>query len=263
MNIPAFTSKGHGDTAIVMLHGIGGGNAAWAGQLDFFAARGYRAVAWDQPGYGGSSSVEPYSFEAMAASLNTLVEALAKDSKRVVLVGHSMGGMVAQEFQARHPHPAVRALVLAFTSAAFGGSSSDFATQFIKARIAPLDEGRTMTEIAARLMPAMRGAKSDPAGLATAERTMAGVPPETYRKAVAMLTTFDRRASLPAIAIPVLVLAGSDDKTAPAATMERMAQKIPGAEYRCLNGCGHLGPMDCPEAFNAALLEFFERKLQE
>ena len=46
---------------------------------------------------------------------------------------------------------------------------------------------------------------------------------------------------------------------APPSVMEKMAQKIPGAEYVCLPGCGHLGPMDQPEAFNAALLAFLQR----
>jgi len=59
--------------------------------------------------------------------------------------------------------------------------------------------------------------------------------------------------------VPTLLIAGSDDKTAPPAMMERMAQKIPGAEYVLLEGCGHLGPMDQPDAFNAALSSFLKR----
>lgn len=74
-----------------------------------------------------------------------------------------------------------------------------------------------------------------------------------------MLTTFDRREQLARILVPTLVLAGSDDMIAPPAMMERMAQKVPGAEYVCLPGCGHLGPMDQPEAFNNALLAFLQR----
>ena len=111
-----------------------------------------------------------------------------------------------------------------------------------------------MAEIAAELIPTM-GSNSR-----HAERIMAGVPPETYRKAVKLLTTFDRRENLKDIAVPTLLVAGSDDKVAPASVMERMAQKIPGAEYVLLEGCGHLGPMDRPEAFNAALLSFLERR---
>jgi pimeloyl-ACP methyl ester carboxylesterase len=76
---------------------------------------------------------------------------------------------------------------------------------------------------------------------------------------VQLLTTFDRRAQLPAIRVPTLLVAGSDDRTAPAPVMERMAAKIPGAEFVTLAGCGHLGPMDQPDEFNAALGDFLVR----
>ena len=243
-------------TALVFLHGIGGGHAAWERQLPFFEGRGYKVLAWDAPGYGGAPPVAPYSFENVARSLESAIDTL--NAGPVVLVGHSMGGMIAQEGYAYFPQK-IRALALTFTSAAFGGSSSDFAQSFIDARIKPLDLGRTMDEIAARLMPTMHGGASDPSGLMLAARIMAGVPPGTYRQAVAMLTTFERRAQLERIQVPTLVMAGSDDMIAPAAVMERMAKKIPGADYVCLPGCGHLGPLDQPKVFNDALLAFLER----
>lgn len=238
---------------LLFLHGVGGGRAAWDRQLPYFAARGYRALAWDQPGYGGTEPVEPYDMEQLATALKRSI-----GSEPAILVGHSMGGFIAQEVYARFPE-CVRALVLCFTSAAFG-SGSDFARQFVAARIAPLDEGKTMAEIAAQLMPAMRGSRSDPAGVALAERVMAAVPPATYRKAVRLLTTFDRRAQLAAVRVPTLLVAGGDDRVAPAAVMERMAQKIPGTEFVLLEGCGHLGPMDQPGPFNEALAGFLARR---
>lgn len=240
-------------STLLFLHGVGGGRAAWDRQLPYFAERGYRALAWDQPGYGGTPAVDPYDL----AQVTTALEQHIGDEP-AILVGHSMGGFIAQEAYARFPER-VRALVLCFTSAAFGGSGGDFARQFVAARIAPLDEGKTMAEIAARLMPAMRGSRSDPSGLALAERVMAAVPAQTYRKAVQLLTTFDRRAQLERIAVPTLLIAGSDDRVAPPGVMERMAQKIPGAEFVLLEGCGHLGPMDQPDPFNEALAAFLER----
>lgn len=240
-------------STLLFLHGVGGGHAAWERQIPYFIARGHRALAWDQPGYGGAPLVDPYDLDQVTAALKRQI-----GNEPVVLVGHSMGGFVAQEAYARFP-ALIRGLALCFTSAAFGGAGSDFARQFVAARVAPLEQGKTMAEIAARLMPSMRGSRSDPAGLALAERIMGGIPPETYRKAVHLLTTFDRRAELAAIRVPTLLIAGSDDRVAPAAVMERMAQKIPGAEYVLLEGCGHLGPMDQPDRFNDTLAGFLER----
>lgn len=241
-------------TPLVFLHGVGGSHAVWDHQLAYFAARGYQSLAWDQPGYGGAPVVEPYDLEHVADALAVQLPAVPS-----VLVGHSMGGFIAQEAYARFPGR-VKALVLCFTSAAFGGSGSDFARQFIAARIAPLDAGRTMAQIAAKLIPSMRGTRSRDEGVAQAERVMAQVLPDTYRKAVRLLTTFDRRADLPRIGVPTLLIAGSDDHVAPAAVMERMAQKIPGAEFVQLEGCGHLGPMDQPDSFNEALAAFLQRR---
>jgi len=238
-------------TPLVFLHGVGGGHHAWEKQLPYFSSLGYPSHAWDQPGYGHSPMIEPYDLEHVSASLARLIEALAEGGP-VVLVGHSMGGMIAQEAYVRYPK-LIKALALCFTSPAFAGGGSDFTKQFIAARIGPLDEGKTMAQIAAQLIPTM-GSNST-----LAEQIMAGVPPETYRKAVQLLTTFDRRKELAAIRVPTLLVAGSEDKTAPPAVMQKMAQKVPGAEYVLLEGCGHLGPMDRPDEFNAALLAFLQR----
>ncbi len=240
-------------SSLVFLHGLGGGHHSWDDQLPFFAAQGYGAHAWDQPGYGKSAAVEPYDLEQIAAALARLIVSL--DDGPVVLVGHSMGGFVAQETCARHP-ALVSGLALCFTSAAFGGGSGEFARDFIASRLEPLKRGQSMAQLAANVLPAMRGSRSDAAALARAERIMAEVSAATYRKAVALLTTFDRRADLPRIVVPTLLVAGSDDKVAPVSVMQSMAKRIPGSTWALLEGCGHLGQLDQPAPFNAALLAF-------
>jgi 3-oxoadipate enol-lactonase len=163
-------------TPLAFLHGVGGNHAVWDRQLPYFAALGYDARAWDQPGYGGTPAVEPYDLEQVANALARWLPAAP-----AIVVGHSMGGFVAQEAYARFPER-FKALVLSFTSASFGGAGTDFARQFIAARIAPLDQGKRMAEIAARVIPAMRGRRSRDDGVALAQQAMSEVPPGTYRR---------------------------------------------------------------------------------
>ncbi|MFL5110450.1 MAG: alpha/beta fold hydrolase, partial [Microvirga sp.] len=70
------------------------------------------------------------------------------------------------------------------------------------------------------------------------------------------LMGFDLREALPRVTVPALVLAGSRDTNAPAPMMARMAEKIPGAAYVCLEGAGHLAPLERPGEFNEAVAAF-------
>ena len=252
MNIPNFTTLGGGPT-VLMLHGIGGGHLAFAPQVETLASSGYRAVAWDMPGYGRSAPIEPYTFKGLAESCIALIEAL--NCGDVTLVGHSMGGMVAQEVMARRPE-LVNKLVLSATSPAFGNNDGAWQREFIAQRTAPLDAGKTMAELAETLMPQMIGPGALPEGVHLATHCMGMVPASTYRRALEALVTFDRRADLLRINVPTLLLAGEFDKVAPPAVMKKMAGAIAGSTYLELKGAGHIANLEVPEDFDGLLLNF-------
>jgi pimeloyl-ACP methyl ester carboxylesterase len=256
MTIPAHVVRGAGDTAVVMLHGVGGGASAWTPQLDAFAAAGYLAVAWDAPGYGATAAVEPYDVSRLAHALAGLLDALP--ARRRVLLGHSMGGMVAQEAVAAFPDR-IDGLVLSATSPAFGKADGTWQRGFLAQRLGPLDAGRTMADLAPALVAGMIGPDAAPAGVALATEVMARVPGETYRKALHAIVRFDRRDALGAIRVPTLVVAGERDVNAPPAVMEKMAARVAGAEYRMLAGCGHLANLERPRAFNDLVLAWLAR----
>lgn len=229
-------------TPLVLLHGIGG--ACWG------AFRG--DIAWPLPGYEGTALLPATSFAAWAEALSS-----ALPNGRVDVLGHSIGGMLAQEFALRFPQQ-VRRLVLYATTPAFGGKDPAFAEQFLKDRLAPLDAGKTMAELAAEGMPAMLGGRATAAAARHATNAMAAVPEAAYRATVRCLTTFNRIADLPRIAAPTLLLAAEKDPLAPPKTMQRMAEAIPNARLVVLPGAGHLSHLEQPEAFAAAVREFLD-----
>jgi pimeloyl-ACP methyl ester carboxylesterase len=253
VTVPAFIESGAGRIAVVMLHGVGGGKEAFRPQIQPLAEAGYRAIAWDMPGYGESPAIAPCDMAGLAAALVALLDRL--DIERAALLGHSMGAMVALEAVARTP-ARVAALVLSAGSPAFGKPDGAWQQAFLRDRLGPLDAGGTMAEVAHRLVPSMVGECFAPEGAALAASIMSRVPPATYRAALHALMGFDRRDALAGIGVPTLAIAGELDPAAPAAVMEKMAARIPGARYVLLPRAGHLANLEQPAAFNAAVLEF-------
>jgi pimeloyl-ACP methyl ester carboxylesterase len=238
---------------VVFLHGIGGGAKSWAPQAASFAGAGYQPIALDLPGYGDREPVEAMSFEALAEDIEFTLSQNAIE--KAVLIGHSMGGMVVQAMLRRRPDD-YAAAVFSCTSPAFGNPAGDFQKAFVAERLAPLNAGKTMAEIAPGAANGIMGPNADPAGRALFAEHYGRVPEATYRAAVQCLVTFDERANLAAIKVPVLCLACEHDRQAPAAMVEKMASKIPGSRYVCLPGLGHMPNLEAPGAYDAAIFRF-------
>jgi 3-oxoadipate enol-lactonase len=263
MTTPAKTSDGRfgyeavGDSdspPLVFLHGIGGAARAWRGQLHAFGDR-FRAIAWDMPGYGGSSPLPTVNIATLADALQDFLDQLG--AAKPILVGHSIGGMIVQQWLVKYPDRAA-AVVLAQTSPAFGKADGDWQKSFIEARLGPLDRGETMVSLAPTLVRELVGDDPDAAGIEVARDCMAAVPEASYRASMLALLGFDQRSALRDISVPTLVLSGSKDKNAPAPMMAKMASFIPSASYVELENVGHLVNLESPVAFNAALDHFLK-----
>jgi 3-oxoadipate enol-lactonase len=246
---------------IVFLHGIGGLAKGFDEHTTYFAQRGFQPLAFNQPGYGGEPLISPYSFEAAASLLHSQLS--AQPNEATVLVGHSMGGMLAQTLAIMNSTVAMPlnlvALVLAQTSPAFGNSDGQFQKRFIADRTAPLDRGKTMVDVAAKLVPSMVGPSCSDAICSFCAALMAEVPAETYRAALGALVQFDARPDLALMSMPILCLAAEYDKTAPAAVLEKLAAKLPKGHFENLPNLGHLAPMENPELFCKTIENFLKK----
>jgi 3-oxoadipate enol-lactonase len=220
------------------------------------ADAGYRVIAWDQPGYGASPLVDPYNVKNVATALRQLMEHLG--ARRNIVLGHSMGGMIAQEAYAHFP-ALMSGLILSATTPAFGKQGGEWQREFLRTHFAPLDAGRSMASLAGKLVEDSVAPGTSDALKRAMTAVMVEVPEPTYRLAVTAIVGFDRRANLANIRVPTLLLSGEHDTTAAPAVMERMAAHIPDAEYRQLPGVGHIASMERPEDFNRAVIGFLHQ----
>ena len=251
-----YLERGNGPT-VVFLHGIGADSESFAFQLEAFATAGYHAVSWDMPGYGRSPPLTPMTFPGLAKRLHQLLEEL--NVSPVHVVGHSIGGMIVQQL-ARTEQDKLQTMVLAQTSPAFGRKDGEFQRKFIAERLQPLlQQGQSMADIATEVLPSLVGVDPDKKGVELAQKCMSRVPSDSYVAAVKCLVEFEGRDHLPFIGVPTLVLAGENDSNAPVSMMEKMAKKIPGAEFVTIPNAGHLAPMGSPDAFNHVVLDFLAR----
>ena len=255
-DLPACLDEGAGGTVVFLLHGVGGGKEAWPDAMKALVGAGFRAVAWDMPGYGASPAISPFDNEGLARALERLIDATG--ARRNILLGHSMGGMIAQEAVALFPEK-IHGLILSATSPAFGKPGGDWQQQFLQSRFAPLDAGSGMAGLAPDLVRGMLAPDASDAVMAQAAAIMARVPEATYRAALAAIVSFNRQGNLANINVPTICISGEHDKNAAPFVMEKMAARIPGAEYLCLKDAGHIANLEKPAEFNAIVLDFLQR----
>lgn len=255
--LPTFITLGSGPT-VFMLHDADGDHLSFAPQVETLAMAGYRAVAWNMPGYGRSAPVEPYTFKALAQSCLALIDAL--QAGPVTLVGHGMGAMVALEAAVRAPSQVQRMVLCAGGPALDAQAMDDWVVPRLNA-LKALDAGGSMEQLAQTLVPRFIGTGALPEGVRLATHALAQVYPGAYRRALEALATFDRgAAALAQLAMPTLLIGGEQDRCTPPAALEALAQVLPGAETLLLPHIGHWPQLEDPEGFEAALLDFLARR---
>ena len=238
---------------LVLLHGIGGNAASFEAQLDAYSDR-FRCLAWNMPGYGGEPLDGVPTFAGLAARL--LEELAGTGVENAHFLGHSMGGMLVQEIAASRPE-AVRSMVLVATSPAFGKPDGAFQKRYLAERLAPLDAGIRLADLATVLVTTMVSTHAEPEGVRCALAAMRAVPEPTWRAMLECLVTFDRRSALASYDCPVMLLAGEADRIAPPLMMERMAARIPSAGFAVVRRAGHFPHLEQARAFDGLVSAFW------
>ena len=256
---------GAGGRPLLLVHGFTGAKEDFTDFLDRLAAQGWHVVAPDLRGHGASdhpASEQSYSLESFAADLVALTDALRWD--RFVLLGHSMGGMIAQHLVLSHP-ARVRGLVLMDTThgpidwieadaLALGASivREQGMTALMEALETMRDDDPLITPAFLRVLDERPGY-----GEFCDAKLLASAPAMWLAMSRTLLSQPDRLELLAGVEVPTLVIAGEQD-TPFVAHSERMAKTIPGARLAVIPDAGHSPQFENPDAWWEAMTAFLE-----
>ena len=240
---------------VVLVHGFPLDGAMWSGVARALAAR-FHVLKPDLPGRGHTEAAAPGSI----GGYSDFVEALLSELPGPVgLAGFSFGGYIALELMKRRPEK-IRALALVDTRASAddeaGKAKRDETIAAVRANgVRPVVEAMPSK----LLSPESLGR---PDLVERVQRMISRQKPETVEADLtAMRDRPDSTEFLREIAVPTLVVVGSQDVLTPPADSERMSAAIPGARLVTVPGAGHLTPMERPKAVAEALSEFFSSAL--
>jgi 3-oxoadipate enol-lactonase len=243
-----------GRPAVLLLHGLGADGSSWTLQLPALSQAGYRPLAIDAPGFGGSPyDGRGWNIRRVATQLADLIGELHAGPAHVV--GLSMGGVIAQQFALDFPQWSKK-LVLVSTFCVLRPEQLNGWVYFLTRAAAVLTLGLQAQAqvVARRLFP-------NPQDQVLREMYIAVVlqaDPRAYRKAMLSLGLFDSRKRLEEIQAPTLVITGVQDTTVTPARQKILADGIPGARQELIPQAGHAVSIDQAEQFNQVLLDFLK-----
>jgi pimeloyl-ACP methyl ester carboxylesterase len=230
--------------ALILTHGYSSTSEMWAGQIAPLSQR-FKVITWDMRGHGRSDYPEDqnaYSEAATVADMAALLDAVGAED--AIVGGLSLGGYMSLAFHATHPER-TRALLIIDTGPGYKNDQARDGWNANAIARAERFEAEGFGDLSKASAEVRLARHRDASGLARAAR--------------GMLTQKNARVieSLPAIAVPAVVIVGADDTPFLAAS-DYMAAKIPGAKKVVIPDAGHSANIDQPAAFNAALLDFLK-----
>ncbi len=237
--------------AVLFVHGLGATGNVWHGQR-LALSKFYRVVTIDLPGSGRSGKNEKtYTMEGWVAQLRIVADTLQLG--KFVLVGHSMGTILAQNFAAQH-HDRVRGLVLCGPLVELAP-----AAQQAFSKRADLVRSEGMIAIADTVLAgALTLATREGNGMLTGlfREMLLAHDPLQYAAHIYALQRATAKDDPPKIPAPTLLLVGDQDTVTPLANAQEIAGGLRSARVEVIPATAHLTMAERPDFFNAALANF-------
>lgn len=237
--------------AVVLLHALATHSELWRSQAAIWSTR-LRVICIDLPGHGRSPQIENLtSLAGYAQLVGDVLDELG--IQRAVLVGLSLGGMVAQAFALSYPERTL-AMVLAHTSARTDDTVRNLWTQRVE-QAAEQGVRAQIPSILKRWFPD-DFARTSPWTLGWIAGQISDTSLQGYIAAIHAIQGLDHLAQLPKIKVPTLVIAGELDMAAPPQVGANIAKAISDAQLVVLPGVAHLGNAQAPVLFSETVGRF-------
>jgi len=200
----------------------------------------FKTVIFDKRGVGRSDKLEgDLTVEIMAANLLGLMDAL--NINQAHILGHSLGGMIAQELALNNPER-IKKLVLCSTTC--GGSKAEMpsmATQSIMGRLASRGHTKLLVKKAMPHTFSKKFIDENPEFIEKKTNDFLIMPtePPTFQAHIAAWGRYNSCRKLKNIDIPTLIMHGTDDKFIPLEDAYFLDEKIPNSKLIILEGFGH------------------------
>jgi pimeloyl-ACP methyl ester carboxylesterase len=242
---------------VVLLHAFPFDRGLWEPQFSPLTAAGFRVLALDTPGFGGSTlGPDPLTIDGAADVLADFFDALG--IRRAVVGGLSMGGYVALAFARRHADH-LMGLILADTKA----GPDDEAGKANRDKMIATVRSDGPKAVADALLPKLLSEQTQKSKPEVVERAKTIAHRQTADGIAAALAALrdreDAAPGLTGIAVPTLVLVGEHDTVTPPLAAARLAGSITGSTLVHVPGAGHLSNLENPAAFNDAVLAFLKK----
>jgi 3-oxoadipate enol-lactonase len=236
---------------LVLLHSLLADCHAFDPVLPALAAS-HRVTLINLPGFHGSQPTPLALMDAYVAAIEDGFQefGIANDS---ILIGNGFGGTVALAFAMAHPERIAK-LVLSDAAAGFPPEGrQQFAVMAAKVAEAGLG---SIAEIAAKRVFSPAYLAAHPEKIEERKAVLLEIDPRAFQAACKILQEADLEKMLHRMHVPTLVVCGEFDQATPPVLNKAIADKVAGARYVELPGCGHCPPLEQPEAFLAAIKEF-------
>ena len=240
---------------ILLSNSLASNLTMWEHQLPALTGAGLRVLRYDTRGHGGSHVTRgPYTLDLLVDDAVGLLDALAVP--QALVMGCSMGGMVAQMLATKHPQR-VRGLVL--TATACHAGPPDVWDQRINAVRAGGMEAVADATLDRWFTTA--GQQRIPQEVARVRAMVTGTPPEGFCACCAAIRDMDQRDTIQAIAAPTLVLVGEHDPGTPVAAAQAIHERIRGSDMHVIRDAAHFVNVEQDAEFNEHMLTFLRARL--